>query len=145
MPNQCKWHPVLTAQLIYLILRLPWKLSLRLCQVILKNPSFLGGRSLPETRIKVSLHLMMMTDHGKDGMKQPLLRSQTMPCAPDNSTMEYPWKTLFLWVSVMKAPVNTVKDYDIPERLPEAPALNGTCERESVSKKKRICQLLAEE
>ena len=45
----------------------------------------------------------------------------------------------------MKAPVNTVKDYDIPGRLPEAPALNGTCERESVSKKKRICQLLAEE
>lgn len=89
--------------------------------------------------------MMMMTDHGKEGMKQPLLRSQTMPCAQDNSTTEYHWKTLFLRVSAMKAPVNAVKDDDIPERLPGAPALNGTLERESVSKRKCICQLLAEE
>lgn len=45
----------------------------------------------------------------------------------------------------MKAPVNAVKDDDIPERLPGAPALNGTSERESVSKRKHVCQLLAEE
>lgn len=59
--------------------------------------------------------------------------------------MEHHWKTLFLQVSAMKAPVNAVKDYDIPERLPGAPALNGTCEREYVSKRKYSCQLLAQE
>lgn len=45
----------------------------------------------------------------------------------------------------MKAPVNAVKDHDIPERLPGAPALNGTFEKESVSKRKHLCQLLVEE
>lgn len=44
----------------------------------------------------------------------------------------------------MKAPVNAVKDYDIPERLPGAPALNGTSDREYVSKRKYTCQLLAQ-
>ena len=68
-----------------------------------------------------------------------------MPCAQDNSTKEYHWKTLFLRVSAMKAPVNAVKDDDIPERLPGAPAFNGTFERESVSKRKHVCQLLAKE
>jgi len=36
----------------------------------------------------------------------------------------------------MKAPVNAVKDEDIPEKLPGAPALNGSFEGESVSKRK---------
>lgn len=39
--------------------------------------------------------------------------------------------------------MNAVRDDDIPERLPGAPALNGTFERESVSKRKHICQVLA--
>lgn len=86
--------------------------------------------------------MIMMTNHGKEGMKQPLLQSQTMPCAQDT---KYHWKTLFLRVSALKAPVNAVKDDDIPESLPGAPALNGTFEKESVSKRNHICQLLAEE
>lgn len=40
--------------------------------------------------------------------------------------------------------MNAVRDYDIPERLPGAPALNGTSDREYVSKRKYTCQLLAE-
>lgn len=67
-----------------------------------------------------------------------------MPRAQHNSTMEYQWKTLFLCISAMKVLVNAVRDDDIPERLPEAPALNGTFGRESVSKRKHICQVLAE-
>lgn len=39
--------------------------------------------------------------------------------------------------------MNAVRDDDIPKRLPGAPALNGTFERESVSKRKHICQVLA--
>lgn len=39
--------------------------------------------------------------------------------------------------------MNAVKDYDIPERLPGAPALNGTSDREYVSKRKYTSQLLA--
>lgn len=44
----------------------------------------------------------------------------------------------------MKAPMNAVRDHDIPEGLPGAPALNGTSDREYVSKRKYTCQLLAE-
>lgn len=44
----------------------------------------------------------------------------------------------------MKAPVNALKDDDVPERLPGAPALNSPSEGESVSKRKHLCQLLAE-
>lgn len=53
-------------------------------------------------------------------------------------------KSLFLQVSAMKAPVNAVRDYDVPEGLPGAPTLNGTSDREYVSKRKYRCQLLAE-
>lgn len=66
-----------------------------------------------------------------------------MPRAQHDSTMEYHWKTLFLCISAVKVPVNAVRDDDIPERLPGALALNGTFERESVSKRKHICQVLA--
>lgn len=78
-------------------------------------------------------------------MKQPQLWSQTMPCAQDDSATKYHWNTLFLRVSALKAPVNAVKDDDIPERLPGDPALNGNFEKESVSKRNHTCQLLAEE
>lgn len=78
-----------------------------LCQVVLKFPALSAGKSLLETRTKLSLHLttVVMIHH----------RTGAAATVPIHATEQHR-ETLFLRVSAKKAPVKAVKDDDIPDR-----------------------------